>query len=481
MKKLILLFVFGCFGLFAFAQVKKVAVYIAGSDPINNILGSRLVDGIAKSGKYVAVERTAAFVSELQKEQQYQQSGQVNDDEISRLGKQFGVNYVCVATVFDVWQEKYITTRLIDVETAEVVVTASSNGAISNSSQLLTALNTISEGLLSSFEKSKQNSARKVAVYVNKTGNKDVDIILGDQLVAGFAQSGRFFAIERTNSFISQLSKEYNYQYAGAVDDLELTRLGRQSGVQYVCVAQTDKLFGDYYISTRLINVETNEVVNSFNKEAVLLSGSQDVVNVTKEIASVLSGLTIKEKQQEAARAEERRLAEERRVAEEKRLAEERRIAEEKRKAEERRLAEEKRKREKWMYVDLGLPSGTKWQNSNQGGDMGRYTYNEAMKKFGDRLPTKKQLEELLYKCKWYWKRDGYKVVGPNGNSIFLPAAGFRHRDTGRVYQVGEYGNYWSSDPKRSKEAHFLHFTSQNSYMTCFYRDFGRSVRLVQD
>lgn len=39
-------------------------------------------------------------------------------------------------------------------------------------------------------------------------------------------------------------------------------------------------------------------------------------------------------------------------------------------------------------YVDLGLPSKTKWKSQNE---KGFYTIKEAMSQFGDRLPTKAQ------------------------------------------------------------------------------------------
>ena len=89
MKRLLILFL-SVFSLSVVAQQKKVAVYVTGNDPINDIVSSRLMDGIAKSGKYRAVERTAAFLNELSKEQNYQSTGAVDDNEISRLGKQFG-------------------------------------------------------------------------------------------------------------------------------------------------------------------------------------------------------------------------------------------------------------------------------------------------------------------------------------------------------------------------------------------------------
>ena len=52
-----------------------------------------------------------------------------------------------------------------------------------------------------------------------------------------------------------------------------------------------------------------------------------------------------------------------------------------------------------------------------------------AYKKWGAawRMPSLDEYAEL-YTCEWYWENrggvKGYKIVGPNGNSIFLPAAG---------------------------------------------------------
>jgi hypothetical protein len=44
------------------------------------------------------------------------------------------------------------------------------------------------------------------------------------------------------------------------------------------------------------------------------------------------------------------------------------------------------------------------------------------------RMPTKEERDELLDKCIWTWESvngvEGFRATGPNGNSIFLPAAG---------------------------------------------------------
>ena len=129
-------------------------------------------------------------------------------------------------------------------------------------------------------------------------------------------------------------------------------------------------------------------------------------------------------------------------------------------------------------YTDLGLPSGTIWKNFNA---TGFYTYDEAVSQFGSRLPSKEQWEELKAECQWAWTGSGYKVTGPNGNSITLPAAGDRNC-RGSVSYVGSYGYYWSSTPKDSVNVWGLYFNSGGVYMSYGSRRcVGRSVRLVQD
>ena len=128
-------------------------------------------------------------------------------------------------------------------------------------------------------------------------------------------------------------------------------------------------------------------------------------------------------------------------------------------------------------FVDLGLPSGTKWKSVNE---EGLYDFVVAVTKYGTNLPTREQLRELKDQCKWEWVGKGYRVVGPNGNSIVLPAAGWRSCD-GDVYGVGFSGDYWSSTPRDSDYAWFLNFTSISVYMNGYGRRGGKSVRLVQD
>lgn len=146
---------------------------------------------------------------------------------------------------------------------------------------------------------------KKVAVYVSGEAT-GVSKILGDRLVDAFTSSGRYVAIERTSSFLAELSKEQSYQRTGAVSDMQISRLGEQFGVDFVCVADVSEAFGEKYVSARLIDVETAEVVNSANASSPMTS-MDELMEVTSEIATVLTGKTPKEIAEEEAAYEAER------------------------------------------------------------------------------------------------------------------------------------------------------------------------------
>ena len=101
------------------------------------------------------------------------------------------------------------------------------------------------------------------------------------------------------------------------------------------------------------------------------------------------------------------------------------------------------------------------------------------------RMPTITEFEELCNKCKWKWTsqggHNGYKVTGPNGNSIFLPAVGWRNGTDS--HNVGMVGNYWSSTLSSlvSYNARGLFFGSSSHDTGHSSRWDGRSVRPVTE
>ena len=185
-------------------------------------------------------------------------------------------------------------------------------------------------------------------------------------------------------------------------------------------------------------------------------------------------------------------------------------------------------------FIDLGLPSGLLWAETNIGAktaaDDGNYyawgerdtksTYNEstyfdsnyttysirddttlemkhdaARRNWGEdcRMPTRKEFEELCNSnyCTWTWTSmtasdgssiDGYKVTSvKNGNSIFLPASGYRNY--GKLENHGSFGYYWSSTlaSYSSSIAYCLYFHKIWHELSDHGRYLGHPVRPVAE
>ena len=100
------------------------------------------------------------------------------------------------------------------------------------------------------------------------------------------------------------------------------------------------------------------------------------------------------------------------------------------------------------------------------------------------RMPTDDEMTELRTNCTWTWTTEngvnGYKVTSKiNGNSIFLPAAGYRNESS--FYDAGSLGMYWSSslDTDSPGRAWSVYFYSSGVYRGSALREAGRSVRPV--
>jgi len=82
------------------------------------------------------------------------------------------------------------------------------------------------------------------------------------------------------------------------------------------------------------------------------------------------------------------------------------------------------------------------------GDDISGTQYDVATVKWGAdaRMPRKDEIIDLVEKCTWasatYNGVRGVRVTGPNGNSIFLPFAGYRGGTD--IYDEGAGGYYWS-------------------------------------
>ncbi len=131
----------------------------------------------------------------------------------------------------------------------------------------------------------------------------------------------------------------------------------------------------------------------------------------------------------------------------------------------------------------------SKTYERSMGGIAGDPQYDAARANWGGtwRLPTADEIDELVDECEWtrttQGGHNGYKVTGPNGNSIFVPAAGLR--DGASLGSAGEYGYYWSATPSKDHVLYadglYFHFHSYSFRRSGNLRRYGESVRPVSE
>ena len=100
------------------------------------------------------------------------------------------------------------------------------------------------------------------------------------------------------------------------------------------------------------------------------------------------------------------------------------------------------------------------------------------------RMPTAEQMQELIDNCIWGWSTQngvqGQLVTGPNGYTLFFPAAGYIngsvHNDEGHAASI------WSSSLNAGTtfEAYYIGFNPGSVNEFSSIRMLGHSVRAVR-
>lgn len=128
------------------------------------------------------------------------------------------------------------------------------------------------------------------------------------------------------------------------------------------------------------------------------------------------------------------------------------------------------------------IKPGTDQSTIDIGKNISGTDYDPAFQKNKDwRLPTQREFLELCEKCtwKWVWRGElkGYKVIGPNGNEIFMPVGGLDPFGN----KVARSGNYWSGTLSQGlgRTAISLTFNDEEYSTRGAYKVYGKLVRPV--
>lgn len=311
------------------------------------------------------------------------------------------------------------------------------------------------------------NAQLKVAILpaTDKAGDVKyaVKMMLSASLTSAISDTEGYEAYDRID--LSAVLDEQSFQRTGMVSDQEIQKIGEMTGATFVLVTEAAPMDETCIVATaKIVNVESARIENS--SVAIISVDPRQMENDCKQLTDKLLKIGSRSNTSVVSTPVNKPVPQQ----------------------------------SNQSYVDLGL--SVKWATCNLGAsvpeeyglyfawgetqpkrDYSRETYkwyDEANKiylkyytkydkKDGKRsrellkldmeddasaamlggkwrLPTSEEWEELLGSCKMEWieNSSGYKVTSLiNGNSIFLPASGYRLGTS--LLNVGESGLYWSS------------------------------------
>lgn len=124
MKKLLIIWIFAAFAsISTFATTKSVAVYVEGdvTDAQEQIISSAIAARMTQYRNYEIFERNEAFINALNKEHDFQLSGEVKISQIRAVGNKLGVDYVVGIVVTQEYNHSYMTAKLMNLITGKTI------------------------------------------------------------------------------------------------------------------------------------------------------------------------------------------------------------------------------------------------------------------------------------------------------------------------------------------------------------------------
>ena len=416
---------------------------------------------------YSIIERTQ--VDKAIEEHGFQRT-KMTLDQIVRLGKTLGASDIVMGDINVVIGEYNLDTRIISVESGTVYAT---EGATFATSDYRAGVKSVAQSLAQKIGTTPivppaTTSAPASPTKVSRNRDK-VEILYGYLKI--FPNELGVFQSEPV-SVIAHINKQSMHGYSDwripTDEELALLRANNYIGDDEYMSKENNRgivlLVTDGQKQESQQELTPPAIRETTKDESIAKEEKQEKVapprqeEKQKEVAPSRQEVSKEDKQEEVAPSRQE-------------------VAKDNNVAPSRETVEQTEEKDYGDYVDLGLPSGTLWSKQNV--DNKYYSYEQAFEKYGSNLPTKSQYEELKRECQWEWTMKGFQVTGPNGKSIFIPAAGYADCEGSLDYE-GSYGNYWTSTTHFSGNVWGLGFNPAEIYFSYDNMCYGRTVRLVR-
>jgi hypothetical protein len=112
----------------------RIAVLVYGQNSgLNEFFQNELITAFSDDGTYTVCERQEEFISLINKEHTYQQSGMIDDRNIVQIAKKLGAEYVCCFKMLDlIFGEQPVAARILSVEQGSVIRSVQWSGAMTS-------------------------------------------------------------------------------------------------------------------------------------------------------------------------------------------------------------------------------------------------------------------------------------------------------------------------------------------------------------
>jgi len=125
---------------------------------------------------------------------------------------------------------------------------------------------------------------QKIAVYIINQSDLNIEEFVGEFFTNAIVTQGAFTAEERTTDFQNELNKEQNQQHSNTIDYVQISNIGKQFGVDFVCVVKVSAE-DNRGLSIRMVNVKEAQVESGLSMSYV----ENSLERACKDLARVLS------------------------------------------------------------------------------------------------------------------------------------------------------------------------------------------------